>query len=446
MGGRYSDDMMKAGSAQRDVTPAVGLEITHPVRTSVGVLDPLFTRAIVLEDATGVRVAIVCSDLIGAGFDVCDAMRSRITEATGITHVLLNFSHPHSSRGLGAYADTPADADWMQSTQDAMVAAVAEAAGALKPVTLKAGRSPVQVGFNRRVVSDEGYVFMAPNEEGSVVPWVNVLIAESADGSPMTVLFQHTAHPVIVPDDIAMISADFPGIAATRIADALGGDAIAMFAQGCAGNINGFPLRSSYDNAVAAGEKLADAVLGAIETCVPIDADTFDIRFAETTLPPVTIPSVDVWRTPMEALKIEHAAGKYPHWSDAEFAGFLAHFDKLEAMQQRGETPPDWQMNATCLSLGDEWAVIAYPHEMFCDYELWVDQHAPFAHTMVFNYTNGAIGYIPTDNELARGDKSGYEASCLPSWGSANVMTRHFGPPAVGAEQIIHNLTASLWS
>ena len=102
-------------------------------------------------------------------------------------------------------------------------------------------------------------------------------------------------------------------------------------------------------------------------------------------------------------------------------------------------------MNATCISLSDEWAVVALPHEMFCDYELWVDAQAPFAHTMVFNYTNGATGYIPTDDAIAMGAKAGYEASSLPSWGSANVMTRHFGPPAVGAEGLIKDLVASLW-
>ena len=41
---------MKAGAAERDVTPPVGFDITHPPRKSIGVHDPLFVRALVLDD------------------------------------------------------------------------------------------------------------------------------------------------------------------------------------------------------------------------------------------------------------------------------------------------------------------------------------------------------------------------------------------------------------
>ena len=63
---------MKAGVAQRDITPPVGITIGHPIRVSIGVRDPLFLHAMVFEDGAGTSVAIVRLDLIGAGFEVCD--------------------------------------------------------------------------------------------------------------------------------------------------------------------------------------------------------------------------------------------------------------------------------------------------------------------------------------------------------------------------------------
>ena len=102
---------------------------------------------------------------------------------------------------------------------------------------------------------------MGVNRAGPVVPWVNVLVADSKEtGKPLAVLFEHAAHPVIVPDRSNLISADFPGAAAERIRGKLGEDVIALFGQGCGGNINGFPLRTTHENAVAAGKKLGDAV------------------------------------------------------------------------------------------------------------------------------------------------------------------------------------------
>ena len=441
---------MKAAAAERDITPPVGLEITHPVRANVGAHDPLFVRALVLADAAGTNVAIVCSDLIGSDFASCDALRQRIAAETGIENVLLNFSHPHSSRSFGDYADlaeqAPADAAWALATRDAFLAVIAEAQAKLAPATLKAGRAPVQVGFNRRVLGDNGCVHMDDNPDGPAVPWTNILQVDGADGQPMAILFEHAAHPVIVPNTTALVSADFPGAAVARIREALGPDVIPLFAQGCQGNINAHPLRSSHENADAAGAKLGDAVLKAMETAEPITADTFRIRTGRADLPTRELPPWDDIRESVELRKAAYAPGENVYWRQEDYDRFVAHFDKLEQMMARGEAPPPWRFDATVVSLGGEWVLVAYAGEMFCQYELWVDQAAPFAHNMTMGLTNGATGYIADDAALAMGIRGGYEAGCLPYLDPCNVMTPHYGPPAVGCEQIIYDLVSGLWA
>jgi hypothetical protein len=441
---------MNAGLAERNVTPEVGLEITHPVRTSVAVHDPLFARALVLQDSAGTMVAILTADLIGSDLAACDRLRTRIAEALGIKHVLINFSHPHSTRGFDGYAELketdPAAKAWSDATQDAFVQLTAQAADSLVPVTLAAGRASVQIGFNRRVMGDSGEVYMDVNEAGQVVPWVNVLTVTSRDGDLMGVLFEHAAHPVIVPDHIATISADYPGIAAQHLRDDLGGDVIPMFAQGCGADINGYPLRSSMEHACAAGRTLADAVLIAMKDATPIAADTLNIRTADTELPLCELPSADAMQTLLDNVHAAYERGELPHSSPEGHNRFLAHFGRLIEMLREGKTPPPWHMQATAVMLGDEWALVAMQQESFCEYELWIDANAPAARTMAFSYTNGATGYIPTDEALALRDNGGYEASCLPALISANVWTRHFGPPGVGAEVCIKTMLASLWS
>ncbi len=41
-------------------------------------------------------------------------------------------------------------------------------------------------------------------------------------------------------------------------------------------------------------------------------------------------------------------------------------------------------------------AIVAYPGEMFVDYQLTLDQNAPFDKTITLGYSNGCIGYVPT--------------------------------------------------
>ena len=66
--------------------------------------------------------------------------------------------------------------------------------------------------------------------------------------------------------------------AVRRIREALGEDVIALFGQGCCGNINGYPLRSTHEKADDAGRKLGNAVLEAVKTSDPIQSESFSVR------------------------------------------------------------------------------------------------------------------------------------------------------------------------
>ena len=442
---------MKAGAAERDITPPVGFVINHPPRESIGVHDPLFVRGLVLDDEAGTQVAIMCSDLIGTGFEVADGLRERIRNELGIEHVLLNCTHPHSSVGLGMHSregnEATAESRWNDGVHDAIISMFVEARDSAVPVTLRAGRAPVQVGFNRRIVKDDGFISMAPNREGAAVPWVNVLVAEAKDaGSPVALLFQHTAHPVIVPNESALISADYPGAAVARIHQELGDDVVALFGQGCAGNINGYPLRTTHENADKAGRELGDASLKAMREATPIKADTITFREGHSKLPAHELPTMKMWQEVVAHLTAAYEKHDNPWLPEDVYKGRMKGLDDLKGYIERGEDPPPWRMDAYAVMLGDEWCLVAMPNEMFCQYELWLDEVAPFERTMTFGYTNGGAGYIGVDKAWAMGEKGGYEAACLPNWGGHGTCTRHFGPPAVGGEKIIKDTIASLWA
>jgi len=441
---------MKVGAAQQDITPPVGMTISAPDRESIGVHDPLFLRALALNDEAGTELAIVCCDLIGAGFDAVEQVHEAVRAATGIEHVLLNFAHQHSirwltPRGEGGLGD---EVEWQDALHDTIVRIIADAQAAAIPATLRAGRADAQVGFNRRIVLDGGQIHMGDNTEGAVVPWMNVLIAQRADdGEPIGVLFEHAAHPVIVPDSGNLISADYPGAAVARVNEAIGGDCIAMFAQGCGANINAHPLRSTHENADAAGQKLGDAVLEAIETAEPIKADALTVRSARVDLPSQPTLSMEVWQQTVDNLEADWKrgteSGRPVDWITEEvYRDTLKALDALKEKIERGETPEPHRMDATVASLGSEWGLVSFGGEIFCEYELWADGAAPFKHTMTFGYTNGIGGYIADDAALAMGEKGGYEAGSAPCWWASNLGRAM----AVGTEQRIQQAVADLWT
>ena len=319
-----------------------------------------------------------------------------------------------------------------QNTYDAIVAIVQEAKEQAQPVSLRAGRAPAQVGFNRRLINKEtGHAFMGVNREGPVVPWVNVLVADSKKtGKPIAVLFEHAAHPVIVPATSKLTSADYPGAAVKRIREELGEDVIALFGQGCGGNINGYPLRSTHENADRQGRKLGEAVLQAMKESSPIKSQTLSIKSARSMLPSHPLPSEELW----QEMAVKNKDDEHR----------MKQLKKIRDFMDRAAEPPPRRFDAHAVMIGREWCLVTMPHEMFCQYELWIDKNAPFKHTMTFAYTNGYQGYIAIDEALRLGPKGGYEAASLPNW-SGQVWSEHFSPPAVGSEKIVKDAVASLW-
>ena len=144
---------MKAGVSTKDITPPLRTRLSDQARYNTGVHDPLFAKALVLDDGEN-AVAIVCLDLCIADVEFCDELRERIRERTGIEYALINFSHTHSAPLLGIGFtegnDEPHEIKWTEGINQSIPEAVEEAYANRIPVSLNAGRAPAQVGFNRR--------------------------------------------------------------------------------------------------------------------------------------------------------------------------------------------------------------------------------------------------------------------------------------------------------
>ena len=352
----------------------------------------LYARALVLADGE-TQLAIVTADFgqfpLWYNKELLDAIES----ATGIPpeHVVINCSHTHNAPGV--------DGRWITEESEAWLATclaelVKNAADALEPTTLRVGRAPVQIGYNRRVMNDEGYITMAPNPEGSVVPWVDVLGAYDANGEIIAVLFSHAAHPVIVHwSSEEEMGADYPGYAVEHLRNFLDlkPESILMFAQGCAADINGYPLRGGFSACDVAGFTLAFATHQALKIAEEVPAAPLKAVSVLVNLP---------FRDPPSVAECKQLIEEFP--DDERYVALL------EVAESNEERALPFPMSA--FAVGDTLCFLSVSHELFSEYQLFVDETSPFSHTFVFGYTNGSEVYVATKEAYELGLRAGYEA------------------------------------
>jgi hypothetical protein len=466
-----------AGAAELVINPPIGAPTLGTIQRSTGVHDDLYARVLVLNDAKK-RVAILSLDLIGMDFALADQIRSAIAARTGIAIALVHCTHNHSApftipwSVLGPrWLSGPGKA-WREGLAGKLADLASAAEAKSEPVTLRAGRSPVHIGTNRRLPSDQGIV-MKPNPAGPVVPWVDVLRVDRSDGSPVAILFSHAAHPVIIHGSSRLISAEFPGFAARKLKQRFGDNTIAMFGQAFAGNINGDPLRGGISAAELAGEVLAEAAFQAASNSESIPSAEFTISSVHSEIPLQVLPSRAECSQALEAseARLVKNYGRavfndeqlWDMQDDVETAKsqkeskatddvqpmegkawwmmdtVLCLRDLLNKIENQDEHP--LRFDAHLLRMGDHWSLLAVTHELFAEYQLMLDKAVPTRHNMMLAYTNGCESYIPMDRDLALG---GYEAVTFPADGAA-LRYRHRRALRVGFEgQVVEHLR-SLW-
>ena len=424
---------MKAGVAEDVITPPLGGWLLGPEAPSSGVHDPLYARVLVLDDGRKTW-AILCLDLIGLSLDFSDQVKDLVRRQAGIETVLINCSHTHSAPFTipwsmeGWLRHCELESSWRDHLRAVLPKLVREASEDTVPAVLRAGRAPVQIGVNRRLLTDNG-VIMAPNPDGPVVPWVDVLQVNDKQDRVLAAS--------------GLISADYPGAAANRIRRDLGEHVLPLFAQGCGGNINGNPLRGGHSRAEEAGIRLGDAVLQALKDSDPVEAAAFRIGSQTMMLPCQDLPSVEACASRIEELEKqppEQAGGQAVlDWRQDRLRCLKA----LLSMVQQGHRP-QVRFEITSVALGTDWCLLAMPHEVFSDYALWVESASPFEHNMTCAYTNGCEAYVPTDKDLELGDRGGYEAAPFPSL-AASLLYRNRLALRPGVEGQIKETIQGLW-
>ncbi|UUO08781.1 hypothetical protein M4951_10810 [Blastopirellula sp. J2-11] len=223
---------LSAGTAKIDVTDYSA----GPVN------DPLYVKVVAIKD-DALMTVLISVDAVAIGEigriknDYLPTMRKRLESELGIppTHVLVNASHCHGVI--------------LPDISDHTVKAVKQAVSNMTPVRIGAGSgSENRIMENRRLKLKSGQEVdvrhaysLPPDEEvagvGATDPEIGVLRLDRENGETLAVIYNFACHPIQgVPNGAN--TADIIGYASKVIEENLSEGTLALFLQGCAGDIN----------------------------------------------------------------------------------------------------------------------------------------------------------------------------------------------------------------
>jgi len=461
--------------------------------------DPLYVKVVALRSGKATTV-LISVDAVAIGEigripnDYLPAVRGRLEQELGISpgHVLVNASHCHG-------VVLP---DIVGKTLEAVKAAVEH----LVPVRVGAGTGEeTRIMENRRLRMKDGkeidvrHAYSLPPDEavdsvGPTDPEIGILKLVREDGGVLAVIYNFACHPIQgVPGGAN--TADIIGYASRVIEENLGDGAMALFLQGCAGDINPAYYKDVHHprSAEPLGNLLGLSTLRGVRN-IECRADSrLAIHQEFLTLPRGDRTAAIAHLEAEQRRLLKQLRGtslnfktflplmvKYEH--SPEFPSYYSHRYLYDDAQKRPdllaldaenrknmaaylqnintmENLTRLQTNLTLLKkhqasmvasgkrtidvellgvrIGD-FVLITFPGELTTPIGQNIKKNSPFDLTFVAGYTNGYIYYAPTAGQLHNVGGAQEDSDCIlaPEWqalfeSKAAAMLQQLSPKAI---------------
>ena len=230
---RTSLPVFRAGAAQVEITPTkpMYLDGYFSDRLSTGVHDPIYAKAIVLDDGR-TRVALVVADLIGYYHQWVREARAK-QDVVPARNVVICTTHNHATPcTLGVFGPRGAvELDYIRWVGERMAEAIRKAASGLRPA--RVGFAAVELPVDEK--GEIPGVARNWHNPGVVDPALLVMRLEEADGNkPIATAINFGNHPDVLGDKTTQISADFFQYIYAQVTAELGGMTL-VFNRGLGG-------------------------------------------------------------------------------------------------------------------------------------------------------------------------------------------------------------------
>jgi neutral ceramidase len=424
--------VFKAGFAERDITPDLGMEAPGGYGKAYhrSFHDPCKLRAVVFDDSRQ-RVALVGVDLLFITRALTKEARAEIEKRCGIRagNILLGASHSHSSGPIGM--SEPGDFDqatplvqdlyfkestisnpgYTQLLKRQIVDAVVAADAARVDVRAAVGFGHEdKVAFNRRLRMKNGLTWSHPGAgnpdiidyAGPIDPQVGVIGVWDMKTNLLGVVVNFSCHATTNPGGI---SANWPSAMEQTLRAATHHAALpVVFLQGACGDITQVDNLTKFQN--PAPEEWWEIVGGRIGAeayktlllirrgasgDIPLDvrSRTWNIKRR--------LPTAEKVRRALEIVQ----AGPKDNETAWTFAKETVLLDALAKVR------PEEEVEVQAIQVGPA-VFVSNPAEYFVQYGLDIKRGSKFPFTFPVELANGCTGYVPTEEALGP-NGGGYE-------------------------------------
>lgn len=428
---------LKAGAAAVDITPRefpLNMPGGFSANMAESAHDPLFARALVLDDGQ-TALAMVVVDNLGASPEVLEEAKEIASQKTGIPaeRMLICSTHTHTAPSSNAKSGPAPAMAYRQVFVDGLAASIVQAHAALEPAAAGSALAPLpDEVFNRRWYLKPGKMPVNPfgqldlvktnpgtsadvldRPAGPTDPDITILSVQNARRKPLALFANYSLH-YVGGGPRGQVSADYFGEFARLMPSRLGGDQrfVAMMSNGTSGDINNIPFltlrppREPFEQIRIVAQKAADTAWMAHRQ---IERHRPDVRLGmrqrEVTLK---------YRRPTDeqlaaaravlAVKDPESKVKLPPLAENYARSTVAAAERTE---------DTLAVTLQAIRIG-ELAVCGIPFETFAEIGLEIKDRSPFPRTMVIGLANGRHGYLPTPEQHRLG---GYE-----TWIGTNIV------------------------
>jgi neutral ceramidase len=407
--GQQSDKVFKASVVKVDITPdEPKMLLGYAARKSTGVNDRIYHRIVAMDDGVK-QFFLVSTDICVMSPSEYDHVADILQKELGIDpeNFWWTLTHTHSAPEVGVPGlpevfmgdryKHAVDTAYTSLVERSLIKGIVEARNKLVKAKLGVGWGFSQANINRRAIDENGKASLGLNPDGATDRKIGLIRLDKEDGSPIALIANYAIHGTVLGPAQTEISGDAPGIVSEYVEQKLG--VPLLFINGAAGNLA--PIYSVYPNPKAGHLSqfkvlLGDKILSANKEIV---SGRSDIKLFTGSL---------IIETPRKPnLSWPKDLSRYTQTS--------ANGDHMVLLPAR------------FLKINEDVAVWSLPVELFCEISNEIRDRSPFPFTFFFGYTNGWLGYLPTEKEWKYG---GYEIETVSPY--TPVVEKHVKEAVLG--------------
>ena len=399
----------KASVVKIDITPnEPKMLLGYSARQSTGINDHIYHRIVAMDDGVK-QFFLVSTDICVMSPSEYDHVAAILQKDLGIDpeNFWWTLTHTHSAPEVGVPGlpevfmgdryKHDVDTAYTLLVERSLIKGITEARNKLAKAKLGVGWGFSQANINRRAIDVNGKASLGLNPEGAVDRKIGLIRLDKEDGSPLALIANYAIHGTVLGPAQTEISGDAPGIVSEYVEQKLG--VPLLFINGAAGNLA--PIYSVYPNPKAGhlsqfkvllGDKILSANKEIVSSRSDIKLFTGSIIIETPRKPNLSWPK-DLSR----------------------YTQTLANGDHMVLLPAR------------FLKINEDVAIWSLPVELFCEISNEIRDRSPFPFTFFFGYTNGWLGYLPTEKEWKHG---GYEIETVSPY--TPVVEKHLKEAVLG--------------